>query len=216
MQGLPLPTSYTAVFASALRGDPCEVFGLGDRPHPLPVSEWTRPVDAGDLALLAHCLGETLDIGCGPGRMTRALAERGHAVLGIDVVPAAIRMTRERGGVAIVRDVFEPVPGEGWWTTALLADGTIGIGGDPRALLPRVRALLAPGGRAVVDLAAPGAGVLTRSVRLQTRVLRSRPFRWSVVGADAIGTVAIGAGLSVTGLHAHGDRWFAVLEKRLR
>jgi SAM-dependent methyltransferase len=216
MQVVPLHSSYAAVFASALRGDPCEVLGLDVRPHVLPVAEWTRPVDAGDLALLSHCVGETLDVGCGPGRMTRALAERGHAVLGIDVVPEAIRMTRERGGVAIVRDVFQSVPGEGRWATALLADGNIGIGGDPRALLGRLRSLLAPGGRVVVDLAEPGAGVRTRSVRLQTPTLRSRPFAWSVVGADAIGVLAIGAGLSVLGLHAHGDRWFAVLEKGAR
>jgi SAM-dependent methyltransferase len=216
MQVVPLHSSYAAVFASALRGDACEVLGLDDRPHVLPIADWTRPVDAGDLALLSHCVGETLDVGCGPGRMTRALAERGHAVLGIDVVPEAIRMTRERGGVAIVRDVFQSVPGEGRWATALLADGNIGIGGDPRALLGRVRALLAPGGRVVVDLAEPGAGVRTLSVRLQTRMLRSRPFAWSVVGADAIGVLAIGAGLSVLGLHTYGDRWFAVLEKGAR
>jgi len=212
MPTLPTSTSYAAVFASALRGVRCHVDGLTLEPHVLPVADWTRPVDATDTALLAHCRGETLDIGCGPGRMTRALAERGHAVLGIDVVPEAVRMTRRRGGVAIVRDVFEPVPGEGRWGTALLADGNIGIGGDPHRLLARVHALLAPGGRVVVDLAAPGAGVRTRSVRLRTDAMRSRPFPWSVVGADAIGSVAIGAGFVVHGLHTHGDRWFAVLE----
>jgi SAM-dependent methyltransferase len=213
MQVVPMRSSYAAVFASALRGDACHVVGLADEPHVLPVSEWTRPVDAGDLALLAHCHGETLDVGCGPGRMTKALAERGHAVLGIDVVPEAVRMTRSRGGMALLRDVFESIPGEGRWNTALLADGNIGIGGDPRALLARVRVVLAPGGRIVVDLAAPGVGLRTRTVRLQTAALQCRPFRWSVVGVDAIGTLAIGAGLSVLGLHAHGDRWFAVLEK---
>jgi SAM-dependent methyltransferase len=210
---VPIRSSYAAVFASALRGSPCEVLGLGAEPRPLPVGDWTRQVDGSDRALLAECRGETLDVGCGPGRMTRALAERGHAVLGIDVVPQAIRMTRERGAAALLRDVFEDVPGEGRWATVLLADGNIGIGGDPRALLSRVRALLAPGGRVVADLAPPGNGVVTRRVRLQTSALRSRPFSWSLVGAEAIGTVAIAAGLSVTALQAHGDRWFAVLEK---
>jgi SAM-dependent methyltransferase len=214
MQVVPLHGSYATVFASALRGATCEVLGLDGRPHLLPVGDWTRPVDLGDLALLAECRGETLDVGCGPGRMTRALAERGHAVLGIDVVPEAVRMTRRRGGVAILRDVFEVVPGEGRWGSVLLADGNIGIGGDPRALLTRARSLLAPGGRVVVDLAAPGTGVLTRQIRLQTAQMRSRAFPWAFVGADAIGTVAVGAGLSVLALHSHGDRWFAVLEKR--
>ena len=146
--------------------------------------------------------------------MTRALAERGHLALGIDVVPEAVRMTRARGGVAIVRDVFEQVPGEGRWSTVLLADGNIGIGGDPHALLTRVRGLLELGGRAVVEVAGPGTGVLTQRIVLQTRSIRSRPFSWSIVGADAVGAVAVASGLSVRTLGDHGGRWFAVLEKR--
>jgi SAM-dependent methyltransferase len=210
---VPLGTSYTEVFTSALRGEPCEVVGLGAVPQPLPVTAWNGPVGSGDLAVLAHCRGATLDIGCGPGRMTRALAESGHAVLGIDVVPEAVAMTRSRGGVALVQDVFGPLPGEGRWATALLADGNIGIGGDPRTLLARVHDLLTPGGRVVVDLWAPGHGVRSALVRLQTPGLHSRPFRWAVVGADAIGPLAASAGLVVHGLHVHGTRWFAVLEK---
>lgn len=213
MPVLPLRDSYVTVFSSALRGATCEVVGLGALPHLLPVADWTRRVDSGDLALLAECHGETLDVGCGPGRMTAALAERGHPVLGIDLVPEAVRMTRRRGGPALLRDVFDAVPGEGRWHTVLLADGNIGIGGDPRALLNRAGELLAPGGRVVVDLAAPGTGVQTRRLRLQTAVIRSRPFPWSVVGAEAIGALAISAGLAVSALHAHGERWFAVLEK---
>ena len=122
-------------------------------------------------------------------------------------------MARRRGGVALVRDVFDAVPGEGRWRTALLADGNIGIGGDPRALLARVRELLAQGGRVVADLAPPGAGVQTRLLRLRTTAMQCRPFPWSVVGVDAIGAVAVGSGLTVRRLRTHGDRWFAVLEK---
>lgn len=81
--------------------------------------------------MLAHCVGTTLDIGCGPGRMSQALAARGACVLGIDVVPEAVTLTRARGASALVCDVFAPVLGEGRWDTALLADGNIGIGGGP-------------------------------------------------------------------------------------
>ena len=210
---VPITGSYVAAFTAALLGQDCHVLGLAAEPGLLPVADWTGNPDAGDVALLGHCRGETLDIGCGPGRMTRALAERGHAVLGIDVVPEAVRMTRSRGGLAVLRDVFEPVPGEGRWQTALLADGNIGIGGDPSALLQRVRSLLAPGGLVVADVAAPGAGLRRRSVRLQTADLRSRPFPWAVVGADAVGVLAAATGFTVRGLHTHGTRWFAVLEK---
>jgi SAM-dependent methyltransferase len=214
MPAVPIRSSYATVFAAALRGAPCEVLGLGSVPRLLPVADWTRPVDGSDLALLSECRGHTLDVGCGPGRMTRALAERSHAVLGIDVVPEAVRMTRRRGAPALVRDVFADLPGEGRWSTVLLADGNIGIGGNPRALLSRAHVLLAPGGRVVVDLAPAGTGVLTRRIQLQTTVLRTRPFAWSVVGADAVGALAVSAGLVVAALRVHGDRWFAVLEKR--
>ncbi len=80
-------------------------------------------------------------------------------------------------------------PGEGRWETALLADGNIGIGGDPVALLaPGGRAARARDGRVVVDLAPPGTGVDTRRAwRSAPRAATSRPFPWAVVGVDAIG-----------------------------
>ncbi len=208
--------SFTDVFTSALRGEVCHVVGLGEVPRRLPVMTWQRVADAGDAALLEQCVGPTIDIGCGPGRMTQLLAERNHAVLGIDVVPEAVFQTRERGVSALLRDVFDTLPGEGRWATALLADGNIGIGGDPRALLRRVADLLEHDGRVVVDLEAPGTGIRTRTIQLATRSRQSGPFLWAVVGADAIDQVASGAGLYVRSLHQHEDRWFAVLGKVAR
>lgn len=205
--------AFSTLFARALRGHPTSVVGLHDVPQPLPVAEWTRDADDSDDALLAHCVGPTLDIGCGPGRLSSRLAELGHVVLGIDVVHEAVRQTRDRGVSAIVRDVFEVLPGEGRWRTALLADGNVGIGGDPVALLRRVRELLDPRGRVVVELAAPGVGLRSAWATLDSGDSRSRPFRWSVVGADAVGEVAAAAGLRVTGSHVHGSRWCAVLEE---
>ena len=205
--------SFVDVFSSALRGEECHVVGFSAAPRPLPVTTWNRFADPGDTAVLDQCVGPTLDIGCGPGRMTQFLAERGHLVLGIDVVPEAVFQTRGRGVPAMLRDVFDPLPGEGRWATALLADGNIGIGGDPSALLRRVADLVSPGGRVVVDLEAPGSGVQTRSLLLRTRSHQSRPFPWSVVGLEAISAVADSAGLTVASMHDHADRWFAVLRK---
>ena len=199
------------VFTRALEGDPCEVVGVGEHPLRLPMRHWTDHADADDLAILTHCQGSTLDIGCGPGRLTEALAGPERVVLGIDVVPAAVRLTHARGVPAVRGDVFEPVPAEGTWQTALLADGNVGIGGDPVALLARVRELVAPGGRIVVELAAPGARLRSVWARLQCRDLRSRRFRWAVVGTDHIRDVALAAGLGVRDLHQHGRRWCAVL-----
>ncbi len=211
--------SFSNIFSRALRGHPCLVVGLGAEPEPLPVADWTREADYADGALLAHCEGATLDIGCGPGRLGARLVELGHVVLGVDVVPEAVRQTRERGVAAVVRDVFESLPGEGRWLSVLLADGNIGIGGDPVALLRRARALLDPRGRVVVELAGPGRGHRTAWAELHCGEARSRPFRWSLVGTDAIEALAAGAGLRVASTHAFGDgsggsprRWCAVLE----
>lgn len=88
--------------------------------------------------------GTVLDVGCGPGRLVAELAARGRPALGIDVSEAAVAHTARLGGQALRRSVFEPLPGEGRWDTALLLDGNVGIGGDPAALLHRMAQLLTP------------------------------------------------------------------------
>ncbi|MGA8248063.1 MAG: class I SAM-dependent methyltransferase [Nocardioides sp.] len=210
MTTLPLASVYT----HALQGHHCTVWEGDLAPQTLPTKAWLALAGSADRALLAHCQGPTIDIGCGPGRMTEALALAGHTVLGIDVVPEAVRQTRSRGVQALRRSVFDPVPGEGRWETALLADGNIGIGGDPVALLDRTRELVGPGGRVVVDVAPCGAGVVTRHVRLETSHGRSGEFPWTVVGADAIQAVAHAAGLGQATSHRYGNRWWAVVEAR--
>ncbi len=203
--------SFSTVFSSALHGSPTVVVGLAEEPTALPVELWSRPADDADLRLVELCVGPTIDIGCGPGRMTEALAEAGHLALGIDVVEAAVQMTRERGVSALRRDVFDPIPAEGRWHTALLADGNIGIGGDPLALLQRVRHCLAPGGQVVVELAGPGVGSSQGWAVLEGTAGRSRPFRWATLGTDDVSTVAAEAGFALSSLHPIGPRWAAVL-----
>ena len=189
------------------------MIGLSARPHRLPMRVWSDAADVHDLALLGHCVGATLDIGCGPGRMSEALVARGVCVLGIDVVPEAVALTRARGAGALVRDVFGPVPGEGRWDSALLADGNIGIGGDPITLLRRVRQLLTPGGRAVVEVARPGVGMRTVTLALACAGVLSAPFPWSLVGADAMREVAGAAAMTVLDLVEYDGRWVAVLQR---
>ncbi len=180
----------------------------------LRLDRWDRPLDDGDQALLEHCAGPTLDVGCGPGRLTVGLAERGHITLGIDVVGVAVGQTRERGALALQRDVFDAVPGEGRWWTALLADGNLGIGGDPVALLRRLRELLDPRGRIVTELAPPGTPRSDDWAMLHLANGGHRLFRWSVVGLDEVETIAAEAGLDVAARSEHAGRWWAVLEER--
>jgi len=202
--------SVEEVFANAFRGHPCVFAGPGVHRLDLPADAWAEWVE-GDHAVLDLCRGPTLDVGCGPGRMTQLLAERGAIVLGIDVVPEAVWQTRDRGVAAILRDVFERVPAEGRWQTVLLADGNLGIGGDPVRLLQRIGELLVHGGRVVADVAPPGTGLRRGEVRLTAGGLTSQPFPWCVVGADAVVDLAAQAGFS-SSTRALGDRWVAVLE----
>ncbi len=46
----------------------------------------------------------TLDVGCGEGRLGRALAERGHRVVGLDASPTLAALAREAGGFEEVVD----------------------------------------------------------------------------------------------------------------
>jgi SAM-dependent methyltransferase len=207
------PAFAVPFFAAALRGEPCTVHGLAELPHRLPMTRWADRADAGDAALLAQCSGTVLDIGCGPGRMSERLALHGVGVLGIDIVPEAVTQTRARGASALHRDVFDDLPGEGRWTCVLLADGNIGIGGDPVALLTRVAELLAPDGWVVADVAPPGTVLSTRSIELECGGLRSEPFLWTVLGPESVHEVAAAAGLAVDAVHEHDGRWFVVLRK---
>lgn len=208
----PRGGSFTDVFSRALHGRPCSVVGLDDAPGMLPVGTWSRDADGADRAILALCSSPTLDIGCGPGRMAAALTEADILALGIDVVPAAVDQAVERGAPALQRDVFGSVPGEGTWATALLADGNVGIGGDPVLLLKRVAQLLAPTGRIVVEVAPPGVAAKTVWATLECDGLASSPFRWAVLGVDDIHETAAAADLEVTKVRCHGGRWVVVLE----
>lgn len=123
---------------------------------PLDVQRWCAEPDGADLTVLARCRGAVLDVGCGPGRLVRTLAARGHRALGIDISPEAVRCAARTGGPAMVRSVFDPLPDEGRWDTALLVDGNIGIGGNPAALLDRMAQIVRPSGTLLVETAPPG------------------------------------------------------------
>jgi hypothetical protein len=118
-------------------------------------------------------------------------------------------MARSSGALVMLRDVFDRVPGTGRWTTVLLADGNIGIGGDPAALLRRVAELLAPQGRAIVELEPPGSPLRREQVRLCDADSASAWFPWAYVGADHITDVAYDAGLGQVEIWTVDGRWFA-------
>ena len=206
---------WPGVFGTALETrEMCTVHGLSRRPQTLPIGAWRAHASSSDRVLLRHCVGATLDVGCGPGRMTAMLVRNGHRALGIDVVPEAVAQASRRGVPALLCDVLQSrVPGAGTWATVLLADGNLGIGGDPGRLLRRAAMLLEPGGRVVADLAPPGAGLRRSLVTLECDGRRSSPFPWATVGAECVAELSVGAGLRLSRVRQHEGRWFAVLLK---
>lgn len=201
------------LFDTALAGARCVLHGMPTGPVELPVSRWASTCDATDEALLNGCSGATLDIGCGPGRFTQELSTRGLVALGIDVAPRAVRQTRDRGAHALRRDVFDPLPAEGRWESVLLADGNIGIGGDPLRLLRRVHELLAPAGRAVVEVGPSGTAAAAHQVHLEVAGRLSHPFSWAVLGPEALCVLAELASLRTLSITSHGGRCFVQLAK---
>ena len=177
---------------------------------PLDLRSWCAP-RPGDDELLAAAGSSVLDIGCGPGRLTAALTRQGRMAMGIDISTGAVQLARATGALALHRSVFARLPGTGRWQTALLADGNIGIGGDPVRLLARVRDLLAPEGTALVELDQHGTG-RTVVVRLENdEGDTSGWFRWAHVGPLGLEALALRAGMRTERIWSAHDRWFAAV-----
>jgi len=177
---------------------------------PLAARRWLHAVP-GDDSLLSRCEGPTLDVGAGPGRLTVALAERGVPALAIDITPYAVDLARSCGALALQRDVFGYLPGTGRWATVVLADGNIGIGGDPAVLLRRIRDLLRQGGKVVAEIEPAGVPLRRERVRLRTLGHFGAWFPWAWAGADQIGALAESAGLELVQVWDGAGRWFAEL-----
>ncbi|MEO7428706.1 MAG: methyltransferase domain-containing protein [Acidimicrobiales bacterium] len=174
----------------------------------LEVGRWRAVPDRDEAELLHRLTEPVLDIGCGPGRVPRALAASGRLVLGIDPAQAAADEAARSGAPVLRRSVFAPLPGEGRWGTALLLDGNVGIGGDPVALLRRCCELLRTGGHVIAEVAAPGAPSAPMRVRVESGAKTGPWFPWAVVGVDAWHGVVEAAGLAPDGFETVGTRWF--------
>jgi SAM-dependent methyltransferase len=164
-----------------------------------------------DESMVQLCTGPTIDVGCGPGRFTAALADLGVPALGVDISTTAVDMTIARGGMALHGDVFAPVPGCGQWSQVLLADGNIGIGGDPTRMLQRARELLHPRGTVIAELESLPTGVVREYRRWETQHFVGKWFPWSHVGSDAASSLAESAGLLVVSAVHMSDRFVVTM-----
>lgn len=100
-----------------------------------------------------------LDVGCGDGAHTLALAQRGFGVTGLDISPAQIaraERAKEALGVnaAFVKADMRDMPGGGPFDAILCVGTTFGYYDDEenRAVLRSLAAMLTPGGRLLLHV----------------------------------------------------------------
>lgn len=111
---------------------------------------------------MRYVRGRVLDVGCGAGRHSLYLQDKGLDVVGIDNSPLAIEVCRQRGlrdartfsitGISRALGVFD---------TVLLLGGNFGLFGNPRRakrLLRRIHGLTSDRGRIITASADPRAG----------------------------------------------------------
>jgi SAM-dependent methyltransferase len=208
-------TSPLVVYAQMLadsEGPAVARFADGTTYRPL-LERWTSRADAIDQRALRDLDGPVLDIGCGPGRHLHALAHRGVFGLGVDLSPVAVGLARGGGGNAIVGSIFDELPQTGGWGSALLLDGNIGIGGCPERLLRRVRTLLSPDGRAVIECVGPELPSHQTRLRLESEGSVSDWFEWAEVSTADADRFVCAAGLVVDDRWDEDDRWFVVARR---
>jgi SAM-dependent methyltransferase len=202
------------LFEAGLRGERVYARTASGDVIGLDVTRWRADADEVDRLLLSRCEPPVLDLGCGPGRLVAAVAETGAPALGIDVSGLAATLTAARGASVLRRALELPLPGHGRWGTILLADGNIGIGGDPSSLLTRCFGLLRPGGLLLVE-SDPDDAVDTRErlVLHGPRGGRSLPMPWARQGAPALTRTAEIAGFVVSEEWRTAGRVFLALRR---
>lgn len=204
-------------YAHALRdgGGPLFLRRADGGHMPSDVGRWCAQADAADMSVLHRCEGSVLDIGCGPGRLVAALKDLGHVALGIDISAAAVERTEDSGGAALRRSVFERLPGEGQWRSALLMDGNIGIGGDPPALLRRIARLVDPEGGVLIVEAASVDVEEQLYVHFDDGRGHSGPsFPWARVGVSALSRMAKATNWLPSAPWSVDDRHFLELRRQ--
>ncbi|SEO97305.1 Methyltransferase domain-containing protein [Halogranum amylolyticum] len=175
----------------------------------------------------------TLDLGCGVGRTMLRLQSVGHDVLGVDVSPGAVAVTRERGVErAAVMDLFSPAT-VGPFDAALVVGQqwcAAGTRNRFRRLLCDLAEVVRPGGTLVGDVADPteappehesymadhrvAPGVVTRRFRLAYDGEFDPWVTLLMLSIDRFREVVADTPWTVSDVHRDGGRYVAVLRRQ--
>jgi SAM-dependent methyltransferase len=109
--------------------------GAGPEVYLASFEDWPAP----ERRAMRYVRGRVVDIGCGAGRVSLHLQERGFDVTGIDTSPLAVRASRARGARRVWRlPIDHLTSGVGSFDTLVLFGNNFGIFGSPQ----RLRALM--------------------------------------------------------------------------
>lgn len=152
------------------------------REEPSGVVRWTLA----NLPFLGMTAGRALDVGCGKGRNTRAVAQAGFEATGIDYSKEAISIAKsevgETSSTFLLRDMNEPLPFENS-TLDLVLDIFVYFhnlsGTGRRGYREEVHRVLRPTGVVIVSLATAGDGYYSACPSLEPDDrLADIPLKW--------------------------------------
>jgi SAM-dependent methyltransferase len=190
------------------------------RAHVLEVVDWFSAV--------VPTGGAVIDVGCGPGHHAIALAERGFAVTAVDFSPGMLARARTKAREKSLSisfrqaDLNEALPFAPETFDGALCVGVLQVIRNPAGSLERVRDLLRPGGRVLVEMSLPGPfvplaarpGHLTDSLITRVKHVAARvPGVLRRYEPEELGRVLGAAGLSPVEVRTYG-RTYSVLARR--
>jgi SAM-dependent methyltransferase len=200
-----------------------------------PEAYFTEPSEWAPIATdaLTYVRGRVLDVGCGAGRIALYLQDRGHEVVGMDISPGAVEVSRRRGVLDVrERSITSVGPDLGTFDSVVFFGNNFGLfGNEKRArwLLKRFHRSTSPDGRIVAECMDPyqtddeahlayhelnrQRGRLGGQVRVRVRYKRYRSpwFDWLLVSEEEMKGLLEDTGWQLEKVFPSGQGPYAVV-----